>query len=58
MVRLHYDTDATFLGAELMPTEILPAYQAARDVAWRMAEDFTSWWAAHPQYHRANHPVT
>ena len=32
-------------------------YQAARDVAWDMAGEFTSWWADHPQYHRANHRV-
>lgn len=57
VVRMHYQPDATFLGAELMPADHAPRYRAARDVAWEMAEEFTSWWAAHPEYHRENHPV-
>lgn len=58
VVRMHYDADATFHGGELLPTDQTPRYRAARDVAWNMAEEFGSWWAAHPQYHRANQPVT
>lgn len=57
VVRMHYSADATFDGAELLPADHTPRYQAARDLAWSMAEEFTSWWAAHPQYHRANHRV-
>ncbi|MFN2495099.1 MAG: DUF6879 family protein [Pseudonocardiaceae bacterium] len=57
VVRMHYSTDATFHGAELLPIRDTARYQAARDTAWNMAEEFTSWWAAHPQYHRANQPV-
>jgi hypothetical protein len=58
VVRMHYNADATFNGGELLPAELTPRYQAARDVAWGMAEEFTSWWDAHPEYHRANQHVT
>lgn len=57
VLRMHYNPDATFQGAEMLPTDRTPRYQAARNVAWSMAEGFGSWWAAHPQYHRANQPV-
>ncbi|MGH3814564.1 MAG: DUF6879 family protein, partial [Pseudonocardiaceae bacterium] len=57
VVCMHYNTDATFHSAELLPAHHAPRYQAARDVAWSMAEEFTSWWAAHPQYQRAHHRV-
>ena len=57
VVRMHYNADATFRGGELLPAHRAPHYQAVRDVAWDMAEEFTSWWAAHPEYHRANQPV-
>lgn len=57
VLRMHYDADATFHGAELLPADHMSLYQAARDVAWSRAEEFTSWWAAHPEYHRANQSV-
>ena len=58
VVRMHYNADSTFHAGELLPAELTPRYQAARDVAWKMAEEFTSWWAAHPEYHRENQHVT
>lgn len=54
VVRMRYDEDATFRGGELVSAEFTPRYQTTRDVAWEMAEEFTSWWAAHPEYHRAD----
>ncbi|MGH3913409.1 MAG: DUF6879 family protein [Pseudonocardiaceae bacterium] len=57
VVRMHYAADATFVGGELMPADTVPSYRAAREIAWTRAEDFTSWWTAHPQYHRAHHHV-
>ncbi|MFZ0873001.1 MAG: DUF6879 family protein [Pseudonocardiaceae bacterium] len=57
VVRMHYATDATFVGGELMPADTIASYRAAREVAWSMAEEFASWWAAHPEYHRAHHHV-
>ncbi|MGH3548731.1 MAG: hypothetical protein ACRDQU_11605 [Pseudonocardiaceae bacterium] len=45
------------MGGELMPAGTVPSCRAVREVAWGMAEEFTSWWAAHPQYHRAHHHV-
>jgi hypothetical protein len=58
VLRMHYNADGTFRGAELLRADRTPCYQAARDVAWEMAEEFTSWWATHPEYHRANQHVT
>jgi hypothetical protein len=58
VVRMHYNADATFHGGELMPADTIPSYRAAREIVWNMAEEFTSWWAAHPEYHRAHHHVT
>lgn len=58
VVRMYYNADGTFHGAEQLPAHHTSRYQAARDVAWDMAEEFTSWWAAHPEYHRANQHVT
>jgi hypothetical protein len=58
VVRMHYNADATFHGGELMPADTVPSYRAAREIVWNMAEEFTSWWAAHPEYHRAHHHVT
>jgi hypothetical protein len=57
VVRMHYNADATFHGGELMPADTVPSYRAAREAAWTRAEEFTSWWAAHPQYHRVHHHV-
>lgn len=55
VVHMHYNADATFHGGELLPAHATARYRAVRDIAWDMAEEFTSWWARHPQYHRANH---
>lgn len=57
VVRMHYCTDANFHGAELLPAHHTPRYLAAREAALALAEEFTSWWAAHPEYHRANYRV-
>ncbi len=51
-VRMHYDPDGKFLGAEVAPRNEVPRYRAARDAAWEAAVPFTDYWAAHPQYHR------
>jgi hypothetical protein len=53
-VRMHYDQNGMFQGAEVLPDAGLPRYRAARDAALEAAEPFTSYWRRHPQYHRAN----
>jgi len=52
VVLMHYSEAGQFTGAEILPDSELRRYLAARDAAWAAAEDFTSWWAAHPQYSR------
>jgi hypothetical protein len=32
-------------------------YVALAQVAWELATPFTTWWTAHPQYHRDTAPV-
>lgn len=56
VVRMHYDDDSTFLGADLLSSEHTPRYRAARDAAWREAIDFGDWWAVRPADHR-DHPA-
>lgn len=53
VLRMVYDPDTfEFVGADL--GDDVEQYRAARDAAVAASEDFTSWWARHPQYHRAN----
>ncbi len=54
VLRMHYDAEGHFEGAEVLPDDVLPAYRAARDAAWEAAEPFELWWAAHPEEHRAS----
>lgn len=54
VVRMHYDDEGHFVGAEVLADEVLPKYREARDIAWAAAEPFEPWWAARPQEHRAN----
>ena len=53
-VRMHYDQDGRFLGAEVVPASELARYRAAWEAAIRAAEPFTSYWRRHPEYYRAN----
>lgn len=53
VVRSRYDSECRFVGAEV----IADSYGAAPLVAlaellWKQATDFTTWWDAHPSYHR------
>jgi len=53
-IRMHYDTDGRFVGAEPASVSELPRYRQARDVALAAAEPFAVWWARHPDEWRAN----
>lgn len=49
----HYDQDGQPTGMVQVEPAGAAGYQAAAEMAWALGEDFTSWWAAHPEYHRA-----
>lgn len=52
-IRMYYDDDGRFVGAEPVP-ELLEAYRQSRDAAIAAAEPFADWWRDHPEEHRAN----
>lgn len=54
VLRMHYDDEGHFVGAEVLPDDVLPEYRATRDALWAVAEPFEPWWAARPHEHRAN----
>lgn len=54
--RMIYDDAGEFLGAEL--TDDLDRYRRARDVAEAASEDFSTWWARHPEEWRENRMIT
>ncbi len=55
LIRMHYAPDGEFVGASLADAELLSAYRAVRDAAWRTATDFHDYWRRHPHYHRDRH---
>lgn len=52
VLRMHYDAEGRYIGAEVAPEEVLPQYLAAKDAAWSGAVDFSDYWKAHPEYWR------
>jgi hypothetical protein len=52
VVRMHYSETGQFEGAELV-ADPDPFLRVAR-MAWDRSERVTSWWARHPEEHRAN----
>jgi hypothetical protein len=53
VLRYSYTDQSDFVGAELVTNEAdAGAYVALSEVLWKHAEDFTTWWTNHPQYHR------
>lgn len=52
VVRMHYDLEGRFFGAEILASREVSRYRAARDAAWQAAEPFSSYWSAHPQFRR------
>lgn len=47
---MRYGDAGEFLGAEV--DDNVEPYFRTRSVAWDAAEDFTTWWARHPEEHR------
>lgn len=52
VVRLRYDA-GRYLGAVAVSVDAAQSFAALAEMAWQLATPFSSWWAAHPQYHRA-----
>lgn len=49
VIRMHYDGDGRYLGAEPVDDTQLPKYQRARDAAVSAGEPFATWWSRHPE---------
>jgi hypothetical protein len=58
VIRMDYEADGRFSGAEVAGPGALPRYLAARDAALSAAEPFTTWWQRHPEYYQANNRAT
>jgi hypothetical protein len=56
VLTMTYDPDGAFVSAELDPS-LLAACRQVRDALWVDATPFISWWAEHPELHRANWQV-
>lgn len=53
-VIMRYDPAGRFLGAEVAPEARLGCYRDAAQAAWQASVPFAVYWAAHPEYQRAN----
>jgi len=49
-----YGPNGACQGAVSTGAVAAAGYVALALVAWELANPFTTWWAAHPQYHRDN----
>ncbi len=56
VVRSRYDEECRFASAEVIadPYSAAP-FVALAELLWDQATDFTTWWEAHPSYHRDTH---
>ncbi|WP_371783898.1 DUF6879 family protein [Streptosporangium subroseum] len=50
VLRMHYDPEGRFLGAEPLSSSSVGPYLACRDAVMKAAVPFEAWWDAHPQY--------
>jgi len=51
-LRMIYDDNDRFVGAEAVSPVEAVQYRQVADAAWTLAEPFASWWASHPEHHR------
>jgi transcriptional regulator with XRE-family HTH domain len=54
VAQLRYSPSGEYQGAVAIGADAASGYVALAQVAWELATPFTTWWAAHPQYHRDN----
>ncbi|MGH4014447.1 MAG: DUF6879 family protein [Pseudonocardiaceae bacterium] len=52
VVKMHYDHDGQFSGAELLDVAHVDRYRIAADAVWNETEPFMQWWDLHSQHHR------
>lgn len=52
VVLCRYDDDGRPIGTVAVEASATQGYIAAAEMAWELGTEFSSWWAAHPQYHR------
>jgi hypothetical protein len=52
VVKMHYDDDGRFVGAEVLSPDQHAAYIQERDRTWAVAEAFPAWWDRHRELHR------
>ena len=53
VVLCRYDDQGHPLGTVGVDDSGKLGYIAAAEMGWQLGTDFTTWWAAHPQYHRS-----
>jgi hypothetical protein len=54
VAQLRYSPNGEYRGAVATGADAAAGYVAVAQVAWELATPFTTWWTAHPQYHRDN----
>lgn len=53
VVRSRYDETGRFVHAEVMDDSVSAApFLAIAELLWKQATNFSTWWDAHPRYHR------
>lgn len=52
VVLSRYDSECRFVGAEVLSTDSAATLVALAELLRKQATDFTTWWDAHPSYHR------
>jgi hypothetical protein len=53
IVKMHYEPDGQFRGAQLLDSQHVQRHRIAADAAWNTAVEFTAWWDNHPEHHRS-----
>jgi Family of unknown function (DUF6879) len=53
VVLMHYNSDYTFAGGELLDPSDRDPYRNAASLAWQLGRDFGNWWEDHPQHRRS-----
>lgn len=52
VVRSRYDETSRFVGAEVVGDLASAPFLAIAELLWNQAMNFSTWWDAHPRYHR------
>lgn len=52
-VRMIYNDDDEFVGAEIVDDADVKPYVQIAEASWTLSEPFMRWWAEHPEHHRS-----